>query len=283
LKDHKKADDQSQKSDDKLASLLSYHKAKGLHFKCGDKWVKGHTCPAQVPLHIVEEMVLAATQPEAALTDHNDDFDSDEGLELLAVMKGQAQSHSKARKPTMRLVGWVGKQQTLILVDLGSAATFVSTPFVEKCGLPIVQDGHTQYTTNYGGLMILDKMVPKFQWFCQGYTYYRDTKVMQLPMYDIILGADWLEDQGSVWIDWKNKVMKFQLGDKEIILIGVRDNTIDCPAISNKGVKRNDISHWIEVFLLPQQCYADTTTNSRSIEPIQGDFFLNHNHCHLEE
>jgi hypothetical protein len=50
-------------------------------------------------------------------------------------------------------------------------------------------------------------------------------------MYDIILGADWLEDQGSMWIDWKNKVMKFQLGDKEIILTGVRDNSGAYPAI----------------------------------------------------
>jgi hypothetical protein len=128
----------------------------------------------------VEEMVLAATQPEAALTDHHEDFDSDEGLELLAIMKGQAQSHSKARKPIMRLVGWVGKQHALILVDSRSAATFVSTPFVEKCGPPTLQVGHAQYTAADGGLMISDKIVPKFQWFCQGYTYYRDTKVMQL-------------------------------------------------------------------------------------------------------
>jgi hypothetical protein len=28
-------------------------------FKCGDKWGKGHTCPTQVPLHDIEEMILA--------------------------------------------------------------------------------------------------------------------------------------------------------------------------------------------------------------------------------
>jgi hypothetical protein len=44
--------------EDKLASLLSYCKAKGLCFKCGDKWGKWHTCPAQVPLQIVEEMMM---------------------------------------------------------------------------------------------------------------------------------------------------------------------------------------------------------------------------------
>jgi hypothetical protein len=49
-KDHRKSDDTSPKGDDKLQSLLSYHKAKGLCFMCGDKWGKGHTCRAQVTL-----------------------------------------------------------------------------------------------------------------------------------------------------------------------------------------------------------------------------------------
>jgi hypothetical protein len=95
--------------------------------------------------------------------------------------------------------------------------------------------------------MVCNKMVPKLQWFCQGYTYCRDTKVMQLPMYDIILGAEWLEEQGGMWIDWKQKIMKFQWEDKEVILSGVRDNITVCPAVSDKRLKgllkKNAISH----------------------------------------
>jgi hypothetical protein len=80
---------------------------------------------------------------------------------------------------------------------------------------------------------------------------------MQLPIYDVILGADWLQEQGSMWIDWKNKVMKFQLDDREIILTRVRDTTVACPAISGNGLKgllkRNAISHCIELSLPSQQ------------------------------
>jgi hypothetical protein len=166
MKDHKKVDDRNQKSDDKLASLLSYHRAKGLCFKCGEKWGKGHTCPAQVPLHIVEEMVSAAQQSGPALSDPNEEFDSDEGLELLAVFNGKDQSQVKTRKPTMRLLGWIGKQHALILVDSGSAATFIDLAFAEKCGLPKVQVEHSNYTVADGGLMTSDMMVPKLQWCC---------------------------------------------------------------------------------------------------------------------
>lgn len=81
-------------------------------------------------------------------------------------------------------------QQALILLDSGSAATFISTDLVNKCGLSVIEAAKSQYTAADGGLMVSDKMVAKLQWCYQGYTYCRDTKVMQLPMYDIILGAD---------------------------------------------------------------------------------------------
>jgi hypothetical protein len=111
LKDHKKSNDQSLKLDDKLATLLSHRRAKGLCFKCVYKWGKWHTCPAQVPLHIVEEMVSTANQFGLALSDHNEEFDSDEGLELMAVLNGRAQSDVKVRKPTMRLLGWLSNNK----------------------------------------------------------------------------------------------------------------------------------------------------------------------------
>jgi hypothetical protein len=59
---------------------------------------------------------------------------------------------------------------------------------------------------------------------------------MQLPMYDIILGAYWLEEQGPMWIDWKGKVMEFNSSGKEVILTGVKDNT-QCPEVSDKWLK----------------------------------------------
>jgi hypothetical protein len=47
------------------------------------------------------------------------------------------------------------------------------------------------------------------------------------------------------------------LEGKEITLGGVRDNTTICLAVLHKGLKgllkKNAISHWIEIFLLQQQ------------------------------
>jgi hypothetical protein len=75
-KDHRKSDDTNQKGNDKVASLLCYRKAKGFSFKCSDKWGKGHTCPAQVPLQIIEEMMMDVQQSGSSLPSQIDDSDS---------------------------------------------------------------------------------------------------------------------------------------------------------------------------------------------------------------
>jgi hypothetical protein len=40
----------------KMEALKAYWKAKGLCFKCGERWGQLHTCSNTVPLHLVEEM-----------------------------------------------------------------------------------------------------------------------------------------------------------------------------------------------------------------------------------
>jgi hypothetical protein len=86
-----------------------------------------------------------------------------------------------------------------------------------------------------------------------------------------------------MWIDWKQKIVKFQLEGKEITLVGVRDNTTVCLALSHKGVKgllkKNAISQWIGISLLQQQenqcplmAMTDTREVSQSIQDLLSEF-----------
>jgi hypothetical protein len=158
------------------------------------------------------------------------------------------------RRPTLRLHGWIGKQQVLILLDSVSASTFVSTSFVEKYNLPQEDTSKQSYTSDDGGLMCCTQIVPRLQWYYQGVTFYQDTKNLQLPVYDMILGVDWLEDQGLMWIDWKQQMMKFKYQDREVTLTGVRDVTSHCPVVSGRGLKgllrQSAITHLVELSVL---------------------------------
>jgi len=42
-----------------LATLKLYRRRNGLCFICGAKWGPNHTCPDQIPLHLLEELLTA--------------------------------------------------------------------------------------------------------------------------------------------------------------------------------------------------------------------------------
>ena len=72
-------------SDDKMATLKAFRCRNGLCFKCGEKWSPGHTCPAQVSLHVLEEL-LEAMDLTTVVEEEDTDVDiADDEQEVLAL------------------------------------------------------------------------------------------------------------------------------------------------------------------------------------------------------
>lgn len=44
-----------------------------------------------------------------------------------------------------------------------------------------------------GEILVTDLMVPQLGWWIDGHTLYSDVKVLELGVYDAILGYDWLK------------------------------------------------------------------------------------------
>ena len=84
--DDKKGTEQNKvkTSEDKLSTLKSYRRAKGLCFKCGGKWGHGHKCPPTVSLHAMEEVwqFLAEGDSDQHVSESDD---QDSGEELMAI------------------------------------------------------------------------------------------------------------------------------------------------------------------------------------------------------
>ena len=57
-----------------------------------------------------------------------------------------------------------------------------------------------KFSTADGGQMVSDTFVPQLKWFVQGHTFSYDARVLPIQGYDLILGADWLEDHSPMWI-----------------------------------------------------------------------------------
>jgi len=112
------------------------------------------------------------------------------------------------------------------------------------------------------------------QWVVQGHNFHFDARVLSFKGYDLILGADWLEEHSSMWFHWKKKWMKFTHNNKRILLQGVKDDLTVCsqvPAYKLKGLlKRGAITHMLElqhVQSLPRQS-SDPQQSVAVIEDI---------------
>lgn len=97
----------SSPQDTKMAALMAYRRAKGLCFKCGERWSHTHTCSATVPLHLVEEMWALALDEadDISVYGKNTGGTSEAGEQILAI-SSQAVQGSEGRK-TVRLHGCI--------------------------------------------------------------------------------------------------------------------------------------------------------------------------------
>lgn len=233
--------------EDKATNLKSVRRSKGLCFKCGDKWGPNHTCPAQVPIHVIEELLEFFQVDDRS--DTKGDSDSDEGAKVSSI--SEVSTSKMKRHKTIRLLGMIGQQQILVLIDYGSVGTFVSEAMVQRLTLSTVSVPAMQYSAADGSPMHSNKMLSHLEWLVQGHTFCHSARVIPLGCYDLILGADWLEEHSPMWVHWGDKVMKFDHAGKRITLTGITDDISQCPPVSARGLKgmlkRRAVAHCIEL------------------------------------
>lgn len=232
-------------SEDKRATLKEYRRKHGLCFRCGDKWSQNHKCPAQVPLHVVEELLDALDDTASDCSEEH----APESEEVVMAV-GQATTGSENRRKTMRLCAQIGKIQVLILIDTGSVGSFISPQLADQ--LPILSSDcePATFMTADGSPMICQKKIASLQWSCQGHTFISSVGILPLRCFDMILGQDWLEANSPMWIHWGRKQMRFTHQGKRIMLKGVQQDKSKCAAVGNKKLKgllkHQAISHCVQ-------------------------------------
>lgn len=175
--------------DEKVTTLKSYRRAKGLCFKCGEKWNPQHKCPTTVSLHVMEQLWQCVTEG-ADLDISNATEDSDSGDELMAISIQALNGIEGSR--TVRLRGHMQGKEVFMLVDSGSSHSFISADMasVIQYGQPLAQSVHV--TVANGAKLPCTHELPHQIWGCQGNSFHTTFKIIPLQGYDIILGMDWL-------------------------------------------------------------------------------------------
>jgi hypothetical protein len=214
--------------DDKLQSLRSYRKARGLCMRCGEKWHPGHKCAPAIQLHALQEVwemcediFSADGQPAADVTPPEQSF-----------MLLSAAVHSKPIHPrTLQFVGLIQGRQISILVDSGSTNSFLDTQVasaltgVQHLSIP------SSVTVANGGSVSCVAQIPYAEWSIQGYTFHSTLKLIPIGTYDMILGMDWLQAFSPMKVHWVQKWIQIQYGPNSIVLQGVLPEAADCALV----------------------------------------------------
>jgi hypothetical protein len=114
-------------------------------------------------------------------TSSDEDFEIQAGQVVMAIKQVSAPQTSSSklrRNKTLRLKGLIGSQEVLILLDLGSARSFISQELAKTVTQQPVPCEPIQFTSADGNLMLSDTLIPQMQWHVQGHTFVHDIRVL---------------------------------------------------------------------------------------------------------
>lgn len=107
--------------DAKLATLCDYRRARGLCFRCGEKWSRDHRCPEKIQVHVLQEVWdLCHLDDSEECYEHNAPEDQVLAVEVLVATSDQSSAHA------ILLTSIVQGKAVTILIDSGSSCSFIS-------------------------------------------------------------------------------------------------------------------------------------------------------------
>ena len=199
-----------------LATLCAYRRARGLCFKCGERWGHDHTCPATIQMHVLEELLDFVG---VSVTDEQEEYLQQDELEETALAISLQAFNGNDAATLIQLSAKVQNTGVSVLVDSGSSTSFINARLTEGVeGISALSRPARVKIANGAELLCSQELV-QYQWSAQGHQFATTLKILPLGGFDIILGMDWLE-QHNPDIDWITKQMTIQSPTGPVVLQG---------------------------------------------------------------
>ncbi|XP_021776460.1 uncharacterized protein LOC110740287 [Chenopodium quinoa] len=213
-------------------SELQDWRAKGLCFRCDERWGVGHRCKRKEL-----SVLIAAGEGGDGETDrlgeeeeYEEVWENPVGVSLCSVV-------GISNPKTMKVKGEVMGREVVVMVDPGATHNFISAKVVEEAKIPVTQGGGFEVSLGNGDTVrgegaCLGVRIK----LSGGVTVIDDFLPLGLGNADIILGVQWLEKLGVVTTNWKTHEMHFTVAGVVVVLTG--DPTLEKSSISLKAMIR---------------------------------------------
>ncbi|KAF5477481.1 hypothetical protein F2P56_004118 [Juglans regia] len=198
---------------------------KGLCYHCDEKWNPNHHCKkAKVYLlqgveNSEEREVIEEEIPVADLLVEGDL--KQKGVVVEPEISLNAITGTPSSK-TMRLMGWMGRTQVVLLVDSGSTHSFVDPSIAQTAKLVVDKAKRLAVKVANGQLVQGLGYCSNAKVKVQGISFYPSFYVLPLGGCDVVLGVDWLETLGTIAWNFHELSMKFLYLGKNVELLGLK-------------------------------------------------------------
>ncbi|XP_050915219.1 uncharacterized protein LOC127130207 [Lathyrus oleraceus] len=200
---------------------VNERRAKGLCFRCSERWDPLHQCATkQLRLIILGDDEIVNDEGEIVVLEAESEEDlTQEELECKTMgLFGVSTNLNQVR--TMKLEGCLHGASILVLIDSGATHNFISPKVVETLGLPMVPSNPLGVKLGDGHRVLPRGRCNGIQLNMGAVQICFDAYVLELGGVDLILGVVWLETLGKVTMDWKEMSMVFNHKGSMVKLLG---------------------------------------------------------------
>lgn len=239
----------------KMTALRNYRRARGLCFKCGERWGHDHVSPLTVKLHVIEELLnLFSVEmfPDEGLSQAMNN-ETEEQVCHLSVHAATGQEAPSC----LQIHGWLQGQEVVMLIDSGSFASFVAHHMLQSLEPVRVS------VANGAELHCMQEIV-NCPWYAQGHCFSTSFRFLPLGTYDVILGMDWLEYHSPMIIDWPARTMQIQVEGRTVILQGAPKKKQQCLLISS--IQLDSLQKKDAIACVVQLCFSTATVPNPTTE-----------------
>ncbi|XP_071905809.1 uncharacterized protein [Coffea arabica] len=174
---------------------------------------------------------------------------------------------TSVKRKTLRLQGVLEGQTVSILVDTGSTNSFLNAILLKTMELRIAKMTPLRATIADGTTISSELFCPSVTWSIQGYNFSFPLVIMELGMWDMILGVDWMVQYSPITFDFKQLLVRVSEEGGEMVLEGAAKQP-SMKLIRGKAVKKfMQQKHKT----LTSICSASENSNSDGVSPLPSE------------
>jgi hypothetical protein len=241
-------------------------KEKGLCFRCDKKFRRGHRCENNEIA-----ILLTQSEDEDTLGSEGDEEKRDDEVVAHNVEVSLNSVVGLTAPKTMKLEGEIGGQRVIVLIDSGASHNFIAKSLVEQLRLPLTTTAEYGVVMGNGDSAKGIGLCSGVRLLLQGIEIRDDFLPLKLGSTDVILGIKWLATLGVTQINWREQTLRFNLGERGVILQG--DPSLSKTMVTLKSlvrtIKKGETGVWVEFNGIVTADYEQAELSPKILDLLQ--------------